>query len=376
MKNRNTLLFSFFLGALIGCSGDGPSGADDDGLTEGVGTGSATTASGDTTAAGGGMTGMGGASGTVGSTVGSGGAGGDAGTGGGPVDAAPDPELAGPYTTAVIDESFTVSSTGSTVDVHAVYPTAGPDAGPYPVVVLGRGFTISARQYDSYLDHLASFGYVALSVAYPTPLFGPNHVENAEELAAGLDWAAGHPTLGPIADEMNAGSTGHSLGGKLAVLAATFDSRIAAVIALDPVDGAMSCSPQNCPDVSALMPISIPTGFIGETTDATGGFQSCAPAAENFETFYAGTSSPSLSVEVLGANHVSFVDDLQTCGLACSFCNPATAMQEDVRRLSRAMMVAFFERHLRGDTRYDAFLDGAEAQSRYVNSGLAVILSK
>jgi len=310
------------------------------------------------------------------STTGQGGAATTTGAGGGNPVMAPDPEMVGPYTTAVVDDTVTVPATGSEVDIHCVYPTAGPDAGPYPVVVLGHGFQIPPSQYDSYLDHLASFGYVALSVDFPTSFVFPNHAENAQELAYGIDWAAAHATLGPVADAMNAGSTGHSLGGKLAVQVASFDMRIQAVIALDPVDGSMNCSPTNCPDASNMLPFGIPTGFIGETVDASGGFQNCAPAADNFETFYASAGAPSLSVEVVGANHFSFIDDLQACGFTCTICNEATAMQDDVRLLSRATMVAFFERYLRGDTRYDVYLTGAEAQTRYVDTGLAIIQSK
>ncbi len=360
---KRTMIFVAAAALLAACGGENV--FSEPTTTSGNGSGA-----GNTTGVGGETAGAGGDTSTT--TVGNGGS---TGVGGGTPTTAPDPELAGPYTTAVIDDTVTVPGTNAEVAIHCVYPTAGPDAGPYPVVVLGHGFNIAPSLYYSYVEHLASFGYVALTVDFPTSFVFPNHVENAQELAYGIDWAGAHATVGAVADATNAGSTGHSLGGKLAVQAATFDSRIKAVFALDPVDGSMSCSPQNCPDVTNMLPIPIPTGFIGETTDAIG-FQSCAPADDNFTTFYGATSSPSLSVEVLGANHVSFVDDLQACGLSCSFCNAATAMQDDVRLLSRAMMVAFFERHLRADTRYDAYLTGAEAQMRYVDSGLATIVSK
>lgn len=357
----------FMAAALVAACGSDDVFNGSDATSSGNGSGA-----GSTTGGGGEATGAGGDAST---TSGAGGSTTTTGVGGGNPMTAPDPEMVGPYTTAVIDDTVTVPATGASVDIHCVYPTAGPDAGPYPVVVLGHGFNIAPSQYYSYVEHLASFGYIALTVDFPTSFLSPNHVENAQELAYGIDWAAADATVGPIVDAMNAGTTGHSLGGKLAVQVAADDTRVQATFGLDPVDGSMSCSPQNCPDVTDMLPLPIPTGFVGETLDSTG-FQSCAPAADNFETFYAPASSPSLSVEVLGANHVSFVDNLATCGLSCSFCNAATAMQDDVRLLSRAMMVAFFERHLRGDTRYDAYLTGARAQMRYVDSGLATIQSK
>ena len=346
--------------ALVGCNGEV---VDDD--SRGANAGGASTSG----AAGGGTNASAGGNGP-----GVGGGGASTSSAGGGQDA-PDPALDGPFEVAEIDGSATVPASGNTVAIHAAYP-ADASGAPYPAVVFGHGFQLPPSQYYGYLRRLASFGYVAMTVDFEAGFFDPNHVEAAAELAYGLDWAGAHPTLGPIADVTNAGASGHSLGGKLALLAATTDSRIAAVIALDPVDGAMSCDPQNCPDVSDLMPIPIPTGFIGETTDASGGFQPCAPAADNFQTFYANTAPPSLSVEVLGANHMSFLDDIGSCGFTCSFCNAATAPQEQVLGLSRAYLVAFFERHLRGDARYDDYLTGPEAKARYVDTGLALIDAK
>ncbi|MCC6523390.1 MAG: hypothetical protein IT373_12095 [Polyangiaceae bacterium] len=313
--------------------------------------------------------------GTGGSSTGGSGTGGS-GTGGNPP-AAPDPNLDGPYTYAELDAGFTVAATGHQVAIHCAYPTAGPDAGPYPVVVFGHGFQLPPSQYYGYVRRLASFGYVALTVDFPAGFVGNKHTDNARDLVAGLDWAAQAPELAGKADTTHAGASGHSLGGKAALLGATYDARIDAAIALDPVDSAMQCSAQDCPDVSALMPgLAIPTGFVGELTDATGGFQACAPAADNYTTFYAGAQSPSLEVTVVGANHMSFLDDVASCGFTCSFCNAATLDNATVNGLGRAYVVAFYERWLRGLDAYDSYLTGALAEARYVGPGLVTLQSK
>jgi hypothetical protein len=39
-------------------------------------------------------------------------------------------------------------------------------------------------------------------------------------------------------------------------------------------------------------------------------------------------------------------------------------------------VVAFYERHLRGDLAHDTYLTGAQAQARYVATNQATILSK
>ncbi len=314
-----------------------------------------------------------------GGPAGGNGSGGD-GVGGEPAGgaaASDDPNLDGPYQTAAFSGSTVVAATGDTVPISGWAPTTGPSEGPYPTIVIAHGFQLPAAQYESYAQRLASFGYVAITPDYPTSFLGVSHVGVAENLLGALDWAATAPELGGDADVENAGMTGHSLGGKASLLAATMDARVKAVLALDPVDSSMSCSPQDCPDVSSLMPtLAIPTGFLGETLDASGTFQACAPAADNYTTFYAGATSPSFSVTVVGANHMSFLDDLAGCGFTCSFCQTPTATNASVNAMARAYAAAFFERHLRGISAYDSYLTGAEAQARYVATGAATIESK
>jgi dienelactone hydrolase len=345
-----------------GGSTTGTGGASTTAGTGGSGTGGASTTTGAGT----------GGSATTSTTTGSG----TGGAGGGPAEIL-DPNVDGPYTFKEIDDSTLVAATGHNVPVHCAYPTAGPSAGPYPVVLVSHGFQLPPTQYLGYVKRLASFGYVAVSLDFPAPFFGEKHTDNAKDVVAGLDWAKNKAELAGKADVNNAGATGHSLGGKVSLLVATMDARIKASITLDPVDSSMNCAAADCPDMSAMMPnLHIPTGFVGETTDASGGFQPCAPAADNYATFYAGANSPSLSVTVKGANHMSFLDNVATCGFTCSFCNMASAPNAQVNDLSKAYVVAFYERHLRGIVGYDTYLTGADAQARYVATGQAEIVSK
>jgi dienelactone hydrolase len=353
--------YAGFLSLLLACAAcvADTSDFDDQGATTTAGSVTTTSSGGGSAAGGGGSGGVGGA--------GVGGGGGQA--------SIYDPNMDGPFGILEIDETVTVPATGSSVAIHCAYP-ATADGAPYPIVLVGHGFNLPPTQYYGYVRRLATFGYVAMTVDFNAGFTGVDHVANANELLGGIDWAAGHASLGAVADSTRVGTTGHSLGGKVALLAATLDDRVKASITLDPVDGGMSCSPAQCPDVSALLPIGIPTGFIGETLDASGAFQACAPAAQNFETFYANAAAPSLSVEVLGANHMSFLDDVSSCGFTCSFCNTATLANDTVTALSRAMVVAFYERHLKGDVGYDTYLSGDEAQARYVGTGTATIAVK
>jgi dienelactone hydrolase len=292
----------------------------------------------------------------------------------------PDPNVDGPYAYAEVDDMVDVAASGDkAVPIHCAYPTSGPAAGPYPVVVVGHGLALPASEYYGYLRRLASFGYVALTVDYPSSVTTVDNTAEVQDLLAGIDWAKASAAVGGRADTARVGMTGHSLGGKLALLAATLDPRVKAAIVLDPVDGGgpAGCTAPTCVEVAALMPdLHIPTGFLGETTDGAGGGMPCAPAASNYTTFYAKTNTPSLEVTVVGADHVSFVDDVSSCGFFCSLCSPGTATNAQVSALAHAYVAAFYERWLRGDARYDAYLTGAEAQARYVTTGQAAIASR
>ncbi len=290
-----------------------------------------------------------------------------------------DPNFDGPYGYAEFDDTAKIAATGDSVAVHCAYPKSGPTAGPYPVIVVAHGFQLTPDKYYGYVRRLATFGYVAMTVDYPTSFLGNDNPTEAKDLAGALDWAAtkGGVLAGKV-DDKNAGIVGHSLGGKLTFLAATVEPRFKAALGLDPVDGGgpMGCNPPQCVSVAAAIgSLAIATGFVGETTDAAGGMQPCAPAANNFMTFYAAVPAPSFAVTVKGANHMSFLDDTNNC-LSCGFCNAATLDQGTVVALARSYVAAFFERHLRGNTGYDAYLTGAIAQSRYVTPGTATIQTK
>ena len=179
-------------------------------------------------------------------------------------------------------------------------------------------------------------------------------------------------------DPAKIGMTGHSLGGKLTLLTAMQDPRIVATLLLDPVDGGgpTGCNLPQCVDVSNQMSgLHIPTGFLGETVDASGGLSPCAPAANNFTTFYGGANSPSFEATIAGANHMSFLDSTAGC-LACGFCNGATKTNDEIAKITHPYVISFYERWLRGNAGYDTWLTGAEAQATWVATGLITLDTK
>ena len=131
--------------------------------------------------------------------------------------------------------------------------------------------------------------------------------------------------------------------------AATLDARIKSVVGWDPVDANNpSVTPERMGMLSAALAV------IGETTNASGGFMPCAPAADNFTQFYAAAPSPALQATVAGADHMDWVDD-PTC-FACGLCTAGTAPPERARTATRRLDVAWLRRHMFADTAMDAWL--------------------
>lgn len=382
--------------ALLGCSsgeGDDSGGAGGTGGSAGTGGGAGVAGTGGGSGVGGSDGGAGGGSGGTGSggTAGAGAAGGTGGTGaggaGGSAGAETPPWLTGPFAVEHFDGSIDVAATG-TMDMltRCYFPSAGQGVAPYPLLVLAHGFQIAPAKYFGSAEHVASFGYVVCLPDYPAPLLGtPDQARWAKDVLGAIDWAiaasgsSGSPLQG-LVDASRVALAGHSAGGKLSVMGAAQDARVRALVTYDPVDSASFCNdPVKCPDASNLMPLAIPTCFLGETKDTVKLIplapSACAPEADNFKTFYTPATAPSLQVELLGASHMSFLDDTTGC-TPCSACQPATQARSDSLEITRAVTVAFLERHLRGDERYQPYLDGAAATARWVTPGKAQIQSK
>ena len=216
-----------------------------------------------------------------------------------------------------------------------------------PLVIVSPGFQMDRAQYASYAKHLATWGFVAVLVDYADKGFFADHAKLAADVPAVIDWALAQPLA---IDAQKIAATGHSLGGKISVFAASLDPRIRAVVAWDPVD---SNNPSVVPERMSTLAAAI--AVIGETTNAAGGGMPCAPAAENFQQFYAAAPSPTIAVTITGADHMDWVDD-PSCGI-CGFCTAGTASPDLVRRVSRRLDVAWLRRQLLADTAMDVWLD-------------------
>ena len=249
------------------------------------------------------------------------------------------------------------------------------EAGPFPVVIFHHGFELNVALYASYGEHLASWGYVVVMPQMPGGFIGgPNHVELKDYLIALMDWVQANAAApdGPLqgkVDPDRIGLAGHSLGGKISLLTSSADPRPIAVFGIDPVDAAGGPIPMPEEQYPSVTPermnqIVIPIGLVGETTNATCegfGCQACAPEDNNFHQYYEHAASPALEIEIIGANHMSFLDN-PNCGLLCTVCSAGMDDPNTTRMLTQRYMTAFFNVFLREDMSFLRYLTGVQME--------------
>ncbi len=272
-----------------------------------------------------------------------------------------DPTGDGPFT--VSTQAGSVERDGRTTPVTAHVPDG---AGPSPLVLFLPGFQLGSERYAPLCDRLASHGYVVVRADPPASLLAVSHVAMRDDAIAVLDWAATElPVSGAV------GLMGHSLGGKVTTMVAGMRAGVGALLGIDPVNGGNPFSgysatlPDIVPEVTATLTMAV--GYLGETTNASGGVggMACAPADQNYATFYDGSTMSPWAAEWTfeGADHMDFVSDTAGCGFTCSACTDGTADAATVQASTATLMVAFFERHLRGRGDVDAYLTGAMVPS-------------
>jgi Chlorophyllase enzyme len=160
--------------------------------------------------------------------------------------------------------------------------------------------------------------------------------------------------------------SGHGLGGKVALMAASGDVCVRALFVFDPINaggpgGYTAEQPNIVPQ--PVGSLAVPIGLLGELLDSTSGAgQACAPAAVNYQTmFQAATASPrAYEWTLAGASHIDFVTNQDQCGFACTFCNPRTLPLAQTHAFMRASAVAFLRTYLQGESGLCPWLTGVQ----------------
>jgi pimeloyl-ACP methyl ester carboxylesterase len=278
----------------------------------------------------------------------------------------PEPEPGSPASPSQGGQaSFTVEELSSGAQQNVPVAVYVPSTPPLAVALFLPGFQLRSAWYEPLLAHLASHGIAVVAADPPASLLSVDHVEMAAQASAALDdvFAEDAPLAGVDAPVF---VMGHSLGGKLSVMIASADPRVAGVFAIDPVNGSgpfgySAGQPDVVPD--AVADLAMPLAFVGETVDATTDStfgQACAPAAQNYATFFDAADSATAAYEwtLDGAGHMDFVDDVSECGFACGVCNESSADPAATRATVRALAVAFVRRHAGGESAMDDWLTG------------------
>ena len=268
------------------------------------------------------------------------------------------PTEVGPYSVMRSEDRVRRDRREIPVDVHR--PEGLTDA---PGVIMLSGFLLTSERYRSLAARIAPHGFVVVQAVPPSSLRDANHVAMKEDVIAVLDWAV---ETGVLASDAAVGVAGHSLGGKVAAMVAEEDSRVRALLAIDPVNGGNPFSgySEQLPDIvpELVSRISVPSGLMGETVNASGGSfgMACAPRDQNFQTFFEAMAAAPWLVEwdFEGADHMDFLSDPEGCGFACTQCSAGSADPEQVVAATMTLSVAFFRQHLRGED-LGAFLSGA-----------------
>jgi len=244
----------------------------------------------------------------------------------------------------------------------ANYPVGASSA---PVIVFVPGFLLASSLYQGWTAHLASWGYVAVRADPPTGFFDIDEPAMALDMRNVITDILSPAALPVTVDATRIAFSGHSLGGKVAFIAAGGDARIKSVFVFDPVnDGGSSGYTAGQPNIvpQPMGTIAVPTGILGELLDSTSAGVACAPAAINYQTLFSAETAAPIVYEwtLAGASHTSFVPDQAACGSICSLCNTPTLQPAETYAFMRSSAVAFLRTHLEGTPRLCPWLSGAK----------------
>lgn len=248
--------------------------------------------------------------------------------------------------------------------IRVTYPTPLPQDGPYPLVLFAHGMSLGEDDYAATFEHIAKFGYVVASVDFEENLLDMDHHAPVEAMQKAVELLSTEspPELLGRADLTTFVAAGHSLGGKAAVWLALEDARVAAVVALDPVDDAMGPGapseerPSLAPERMGEM--TVPGLYVAAQLSPTG-TTPCAAKSSNACRFVESTpaeASPRLYV-LQDFGHMQFVD-----AYGCMQCHACARGPQDAHEpkqvLARGLMVAFLEDVIRGRSESRYWLEG------------------
>ena len=251
--------------------------------------------------------------------------------------------------------------------VHLIYPSdttcGGSLRAPYPAIAFAHGFSMFGLS-DGVQDnlgngeHLASWGYVVAIPALPDD-FDARYAA-IQEVLSYLEQETHNEdsALYDKVDSTRLALAGHSLGGATALALASQDTRVRAVVALDPVyhTGGPGGGEELWAPEEQGPQIVVPTGILG----APG--SSCNADADYARIYPWVGATHKASFMLVGASHCDFADPGNAfCDMVCGSSDPART------QLSQAYMTAWFNYYLYLDTASYDRLYGASSDADVEN---------
>ncbi len=232
---------------------------------------------------------------------------------------------------------------------------------PYPAVVLAHGFGLfgiidEAATHAGNGEHLASWGYVVAIPRLPDDVDG--RIADVQDVLSYLQTETGRQGsfLHRKVDVDRLALAGHSFGGVTVLAVAARDSRVQAVVAMDPVYHQGGPFPGEepeiwDPDVEGPQ-IGVPTYIIGAPVS------NCNSEGDYAEIYpYIGATHKA-SLLIVGASHCDFMDPGNAfCYLICG-----GEADPEKTRLIQKYTTAWFNYYLHVDTDSFAYLYGVESQ--------------
>lgn len=267
-----------------------------------------------------------------------------------------------PYEIGNTTRSWYDASRMRNVPAELHYPAvvAGNDQsmaeGTFPVMVLGHGFVMTVDAYDYIWQHFVPLGYI---VVLPTTEGGlaPNHAEFGADLSFCAQQMQVEHTdaLSLFFGHVDPASAllGHSMGGGAALLGASANSALQAVVVLAPAE-------TNPSAIAASGGVLVPTLVFAATEDCV------TPPATNQQPMYDALEPCKALVNITGGGHCYFGDANFLCQFGETTCGPALsitrAQQHDV---VTDLASLWLERYLRNDlVAGQAFADSMAATTR------------
>ncbi|CAL4925018.1 unnamed protein product [Urochloa decumbens] len=265
------------------------------------------------------------------------------------------------------------------------------EAGEYPVLVFLHGYLVVNSFYSQLFQHVASHGFIVVAPQLYT-ISGPDTTEEISAAAAVISWLAGGGLScslppGVRADATKVSVSGHSRGGKvafaLALGHAKLPLRLAALVAVDPVDG-MGVGRQTPPPIltgrNQSLRVAAPAMVIGTGLgELPRGplLPPCAPRGVSHAEFYGeldrgGGAAAACHMVARDYGHTDMMDD-DTPGargmLTRAICRSGGA-REPMRRFVGGATVAFLNKWVGGD---GEALDGIRERPEQAPVALSVM---